>query len=374
MPKCHLCNREYEDGANYCAQCGARLDDREAMGIPTSSDWAATEELLTLSRAMSSTLDPQLLLTRIEDSAVRLTGAAAGSILLFNEDGSLRFRISSGEKAPIAKSLTVTDGIAWWVAKHGEAARVKDVSEDRRFTGAVDRITGFQTRSILCVPMTLGDSVIGTIEVLNKKSEDGFTNDDKRLLSVLANQAAVAINNAKLATEQRNFFTHVIEILVNAIESTRLIPEGHCWEVAKLAIAMGRRFGLGDQDLQDLYYAAALHDLGVLGLRRSEQHNMESHPMLGARMVSTIDMLHGTEPIIRHHHEHFDGSGYPEGLAGEEIPLAARIVSVVEAYEEAISEGESSISARAYIQSNSGKLFDPKVVNEFLELKAFNED
>lgn len=375
MPICHLCNYECTDDARYCAQCGFKLNDRDAASISMSPDWANTEELLELSRALSSTLDPQLLLKKIDDSAVRLTEASAGSIMLFDEGRkSLRFRISSGERAIAVKSLTVTDGIAWWVANHGEIARVNEASKDQRFTGAIDKITGYKTKSILCVPMMLENKVIGTIEVLNKNGGAGFTDNDERVLSVLANQAAVAIKNSKLATEQRNFFTHVIEILVKAIESTLLVPEGHCWRAAKLSLAMGHRLGVEDQELQDLYYAAALHDLGLLSLRRGEQFRMESHPVLGAKMVSTIDMLHGTESMILHHHEHFDGSGYPDGLVGVEIPLGARIIAVVEAYEELISEGESQSLARAYIRENSGKLFDPMVMCEFLELLTLDED
>ncbi len=374
MPECYLCNYQYEDGDKYCAQCGVRLDNRETASAPISPDWAITEELLELSRALSSILDPQLLLKKIGDFAVILTEAAAGYIMLFDQNKkALRFTISSGEKAALVKPLTVMNGIAWWVVEHGEVARVNDVSKDERFTGAIDRITGFETKSILCTPMILESNAIGTIEAVNKKGGDGFTDDDERLLSILANQAAVAIKNTNLATEQRNFFTHVIEILVNAIEATRLVSEGHCWRVAKLSIAIARKLKVEDKDIQDLYYAAALHDLGLLNLGQGERFRMESHPMLGAKMVRTIDMLHGTESMIHCHHENYDGSGYPRGLAGANIPLGARIISVVEAYEEAVLERKSQGLARVYIRENSGKLFDPVVAEVFLGLTVIVE-
>jgi HD-GYP domain-containing protein (c-di-GMP phosphodiesterase class II) len=358
------------------------VNDRDASITPTSPEhqtpeWATAEELLELSKALSSTLDLHLLLRKIDDSAVRLTGAVAGSIMLFDEDRkSLHFRSLSGEESAMVKPSSVRDGMAWWAAQHGEVVRVDDVTDDQRFTGTIDKITGFRTKSILCVPVTLEGEIIGVIEVLNKTDRTGFTDDDERLLSVLASQAAVAVRNARLATEQRNFFVHVIEILVTAIESTLLVPEGHCWRVAKLAIAVGRKLRMESQELRDLYYGAALHDLGVLSLRQSEIEKggrAKSHPILGASMVRAINMLHNTEPIVRHHHEYFDGSGYPDGLKGEEIPLSARVIGVVEAYEEAISEGQSQDLARAEIQNNSGKLFDPAVVDAFLELATVNE-
>ena len=268
------------------------------------------------------------------------------------------------------------DGIAWWVAQHGEIARVNDVTNDSRFTGTIDRISGFRTDNTLCVPVMLEDEIIGVIEVLNKKNRASFTDDDEQLLSVLASQAAVAVKNARLATEQRNFFTHVIEMLVTAIEAACPMSEGHCWQVATLSTAMGRRLGMENQDLQDLNYAAVLHDLGVLSLRKSEdreEDRIRSHPAIGADMAETIYMLQNAGPIIRHHHEYFDGSGYPDGISGEEIPLGARIISVVEAYEEATSESDQN-SAIAFIQTNSGKLFDPTVVEVFLELMVVDED
>jgi HD-GYP domain-containing protein (c-di-GMP phosphodiesterase class II) len=90
-------------------------------------------------------------------------------------------------------------------------------------------------------------------------------------------------------------------------------------------------------------------------------------------MIRDIGILQGAEPIIRHHHEYTDGSGYPEGLKGEGIPLGSRIIATVEAYEEAISEGQSQFSAGAYIRENSGKLFDPVVVDALLELISIDE-
>ncbi len=377
MPECHLCGYEYEDGARYCAQCGVSVNASETTAELTSPEWETIEELLDLSKALSSTLDLDLLLRKIDDSAVKLTGGAAGSIILFDEEKrALRFRSSSGEKAAVVRTLPVMDGIAWWVAQHGEVARGDDVTNDSRFTGTIDRISGFRTNNTLCVPVMLEDEIIGVIEVLNKKNRASFTDDDEQLLSVLASQAAVAVKNARLATEQRNFFTHVIEMLVTAIEAARPMSEGHCWQVAKLSTAIGRRLGMENQYLQDLYYAAVLHDLGVLSLGKSEDREKDrtrSHPAIGADMAETIHMLQNSGPIIRYHHEYFDGSGYPDGLSGEEIPLSARIISVVEAYEETASESDQN-SAIAFIRTNSGKLFDPTVVEVFLELMVVDED
>jgi response regulator RpfG family c-di-GMP phosphodiesterase len=330
------------------------------------------EKVLELSKALSSTLDLHVLLQRIDENAVNLTGAIAGSILLYDEDKkTLRFRSSSGEKGMIVQPLPVRDGIAWWVAQNGQIAMVNDIANDHRFTGNIDKVSGFITKNILCVPVILEDEIIGVIEVLNKADGTVFTNDDEWLLSILASQSAIAVKNAKLVAEQRNFFTHAFEILITAIEAIYQIPEGFYWEVARLSIAVGRKLGMEEDELQALYNAASFHDLGVLNLKLNgiEDGNlMRLHPALGAKMVKPIDILRNTESMIYHHHEYIDGSGYPDGLKGGEIPLGSRIIIVVEAFEKAISDGKSHSLASARIQKNSGKLFDPVVVDTFLSL------
>lgn len=363
MPQC-------EHKAKYCAHCGAKL--RDSCVAQVSPEWATTEELLDLNKALNLTLDLHLLLRKIDDSAIRLTGGTSGSIMLFDEDKtSLYFRSSFGEKASTVRSCSVRDGIAWWVGQHGVAARIDDAQKNEHFTGTVDKFTGFKTENLLCVPVTLENKVIGVIEVLNKAGGTGFSEQDEQLLSVLAGQAAIAVKNARLATEQRNFFDHVIEIFVMAIESTILVPAEHCWKVAKMATAIGQKLRIQEQDIQDLYYAAVLHDLGMLKLGEHGivgKKHMESHPILGANMVRDIDILKGTESIIRHHHEYLDGSGYPDGLTGMEIPFSARIIAVVEAYQEAIIDTKSQLIAETRIAEGCARLFDAVVVNAFLKL------
>jgi hypothetical protein len=355
------------------------IDGRQSSkGANVDSHKIKLEAILDLTKALSSTLDLHLLLKKIDNAAVSLTNATAGSIMLFDEDRkSLRFRSSSGEKDKIIKPLPVRDGIAWWVAQHGKIARVDNAAIDERFTGNIDKVSGFVTKSILCVPVILEDEIIGIIEVLNKADGTVFTNEDEWLLSILASQSAVAVKNAGLIAEQRNFFTHTMEILITAIEVTSRLPEGYYWEVARLAIAIGHKLEMEDKELQNLYHAASIHDLGVLNLKQNgieEGYLMRLHPILGAKMVKPIDILRGTESIILHHHEHFDGNGYPDGLKGDEIPLASRIIAVVEAYKKASSEGKRQSLALSEIQKNSGKSLDPIVIDALLTLISTDEE
>jgi len=339
---------------------------------------------------MNSTLDLDALLERINVCACELTNARTGSTMLYDPEREvLYFKVALGEKKDILSRITVQStppSIAWWVYSNGLPAIVNDTSSDPRFSGAVDEETSYSTKSILCVPIiltltkrmehhdsqeTLSTEIIGVIEVINKLSDPPqFTVEDQRILSILAFQAAIAVRNAKAAGDRRNFFVNAIEMFINAIESTGFVPLGHCMRVTRNSIGMAHRLGLEHDDLHNLYYAAALHDIGVLDIRCRQGHDSarfsngcpRSHTIIGAEMVRPVNLLTRTEPIIQHHHEAWDGSGYPDGIKGVDIPLGARIVAVAEAYEE-IGLGKEFIAA------NMGKLFDPEVANAFLEME-----
>jgi response regulator RpfG family c-di-GMP phosphodiesterase len=233
---------------------------------------------------------------------------------------------------------------------------------------------------------------LGVLEAVNKIAGAKFTEADKQLFSILANQIAIVISNARMAENQQNFFINSIEIFVKAIESVGvmigLMSQGHCWRVAKLSTVIGSDFEIIGPSFNDLYYGAVLHDIGILEQQNNESilfesfqeqwdhgawGNVQSHPVAGANIIKNIDLLRGAVPIIRHHHEHFDGTGYPDGLKGDNIPLGARIVAVAETYEEMLlgsSGTESKVKKIAIegIKKSSGTMLDPLVSGAFLSL------
>ena len=298
-------------------------------------------------------------------------------MLYDSKEEELYFKVALGDKEDILRRLTVRDGIAWWVFENSRPVIVNDTASDSRFTGTVDKVTSFDTRSILCVPIVLTsddlvdqhttDEVIGVIEVINKLSGAlQFSAADQEILSILAYQAAIAVRNAKIAGDSRNFFVNAIEIFMTAIESTGFVPPGHCMSVARTSMGVAHRLDVEQDNLQNLYYASVLHDIGVLEIGRRQTSALKgicprSHTIIGAEVVRPVNLLARTEPIIRHHHEAWDGSGYPDGISRYDIPLEARIVAVAEAYEE-MGVGKEIIAA------NAGKLFDPDVVDAFLEI------
>jgi putative two-component system response regulator len=174
---------------------------------------------------------------------------------------------------------------------------------------------------------------------------------------------------------------HALEAALDARDQS---APGHCRRVAKLAVELGQRMGLDENDLLALEQGARLHDIGKLGipdtilmkpgpLTPAERRTMERHPEIGCEIVAHIDFLQDALPIIRYHHEHYDGSGYPSGLCGKQIPLLARIFSVVDAFDalahtRPYNTAPSADKALTNIRAHRGRWFDPEVVDAFIEM------
>ena len=195
-------------------------------------------------------------------------------------------------------------------------------------------------------------------------------------LSSLAALSAVALTNADLRDAQRNFFSHVTDMLVTALDSHLGFNIGHGTRVAALANQIGRAMELPDERLQRLHFAALLHDIGMLKLDRSQQMNprtCERHSSLGFRMLHRIRLWKDVAPSVEAHHEWWDGSGYPQGLAGDDIPLEARIIALADAFDTMTSESSyktaiSTHEAVEEIRRCTGRQFDPNVAEHFERL------
>ena len=342
-------------------------------------------EVFEIARTFLSAQDVDALLGEISSAVERVTGSEAASILLLDPaKQQLTFRAATGEKGSNVKRFYVPlgTGVAGWVAEHSEAVIVNDVKQDKRFTDQIDKATGFATRSILAIPLMAGGALVGVCEALNKI--DGvYTAEDQHLLEGLGSLAAHAIANAKQAEDHRNFFSNIIEILTMAVEGGDTSRTGHSFRVAELSCRIGRQMGFEGQDYRDLYYAAILHDIGMIAVhdlrylpsaasKTIERTPEKLHTLVGAELVKNIRMLSAISPIIRHHHEYVDGTGHPYGLVGDDIPLASRIICLAEHLDEIHIRGLAGevfqAEAEKMATEGSGSKFDKSVVDAFLAL------
>ncbi len=336
-------------------------------------------ELFSIAGSLNSTTDLDFLLQKIGAAAEQLLDSEASAIMLVTDDKkNLFFRVASGEKAKALKTMTlpIGQGIAGWVAQNRQPQVVNDTKTDPRFAGKFDKASGFTTRSLLCVPMLFRGELVGVVEVLNKTS-GGYGEGHIGLLSSLANLASVAIVNAKIMAEQKNFFSHVLELLTASIETTRPGLEGYPMRAAKLACAIGRALEVDEYEYRMLYYAGILHKIGFVAFKSPRlladlgvtSASEEMLPSFSARMLEGIKMLDGAVPMIRHHKERVDGTGYPGKLKGEDIPLGARILGLVTKMEELRASGlkDAALGAQAVKEARDGvgTRYDKKVVDPF---------
>jgi len=339
--------------------------------------------MFDIAASFAATQDVDVLLGQISNAVERLTSSEAASILLLDDSKKqLVFRVATGEKGSSMKKFFVPmgKGVAGWVAQNSKPVVINDVKSDTRFTDLIDKSSGFSTRSILAIPMMVGEQLIGVCEALNKV-EGSYTDQDQKVLESLSSLAAATINNAQMAVDHRNFFSNMIEIITMAIEGGNSKNTGHSYRVAQLACRIGREMGIEGDAYRNLYYGATLHDLGMVAIhdlrylpnvlsKTIERTPEKLHPLVGSELVKNIRLLSAVALFIKHHHEYFDGSGHPDGLVGSDIPLEARIIGLAEEVDELHIKGlageEYDSAAVKLAKDGSGKKFDPKVVDVFL--------
>jgi putative nucleotidyltransferase with HDIG domain len=245
-------------------------------------------------------------------------------------------------------------------------------------------------RSFLGVPLWTRNRFVGVLCLGGKRTGERFTRDDLSLLSTLGSQAALAIYNAQLYEAREQALLDTIAALAHAIEAKDGYTIQHCEKMTGRAVALAQAMELSAEDIENIRMGAILHDIGKIGipdavlnkpgrLTPEEYELMKQHAAIGARIVQSVGALQGVVPIVRYHQERYDGSGYPEGLKGENIPIGARIIGVVDTYG-AMTEDRiyrptpGHDAALAELQRLSGRQFDPEVVKAFLGLLVERPD
>jgi putative nucleotidyltransferase with HDIG domain len=280
-------------------------------------------------------------------------------------------------------SLNFGEGIAGWVAQHGKPLVVNSPKKDPRFFKGVDERTEFKTRNIICVPVKVKKKLIGVLEAINKKGKGKFDREDLTLLTSLADQVAIALDNSRLYGELEEMFFQTAESLADAIEKRDPYTGGHTQRVTLYSQAIAKYLQLEPFEKKWLKIASVLHDIGKIGveddiLRKRDQLTPEEfnvikrHSDMGAEILEHIRQLREIVPGVKYHHEHVDGKGYPDGLKGKEIPILAKIVAVADTYDAMTTdrpyrkamEKEGAIEE---LKRCSGTQLDKEVVEAFMQ-------
>jgi HD-GYP domain-containing protein (c-di-GMP phosphodiesterase class II) len=333
------------------------------------------------------------LLTIIAEEVRHILGADRCSVFLIDQDKhELWTKVALGVGEKVLR-VPMGQGIAGFVAKTGSAVNIRDAYRDHRFTQDLDRLTGYQTKSLLAVPLKDREGkTLGVFEVLNK-SKGPFNDEDEGFLRILAAIASSSIENARLYENLRKSHLETIYRLAMVAEyRDQQDTASHLRRISKYTAIIAAQLGLAYDLVEDLRYASPLHDIGKVAipdaillkpgkLTPDEYEEMKKHPVYGAKMLEGAEsrLLKLALNIALAHHEHWDGTGYPHGLKGEEIPLEARIVSVVDVFDalttRRVYKGAWTMDETfQYMQDQSGRLFDPAIFEAFHQCKPQIEE
>jgi HD-GYP domain-containing protein (c-di-GMP phosphodiesterase class II) len=238
--------------------------------------------------------------------------------------------------------------------------------------------------SFAVIPVYGRDRLAGFVGIFRRVGDGGVESGELRFIECLAAQLSSATTNRELRSELRGVLFNTVKSLVAAVDAKDAYTRGHSERVYLLSVLLGRHLGLNHEELQTLTWSSLLHDVGKIAmpleiltkptrLTDAEFEIIKTHPERGCMVIEPIPQLRSVLPGIRSHHERFDGRGYPDGLAGTDIPILARIIAVADTY-------DAMVSSRAYrqarsfefaieeIRTSSGTQLDPQIVKAFLDL------
>ncbi|MFC1806834.1 HD domain-containing phosphohydrolase [Candidatus Omnitrophota bacterium] len=366
---------------------------------------------------MATIHNPKQLLQMIVHMVVMKMKLDNVSIIIYDEKfKEYRLRASRGKKSPKSggfifkdsdpfiewlrekkEPLLFSDIVGWAKEKKGESVKGMLTSDLIQVKEHMEVLN-----ANVCIPSFYREQLLGILVLGRKISNDLFTHDDFNFFKALADEAAIAIKNSQLYAEledraneietlytrEHRLFLHASVAFAAAIDARDPYTHGHSERVTNYSLAILKNFGPMPEVQQTpafrqkLQIAAVLHDIGKIGipddvlhkpskLDKEEQREMEKHPVIGGEIIFHIKGLRDIVSAIRHHHERYDGKGYPEGLAKSDVPFMSRIIAVADTYDAMTSDrpyrkGLRDEVAKDEIRNNSGSQFDPYVVAAFL--------
>ena len=342
------------------------------------------QRLYQISEAMTSTLTLGSVLRIILETAKQEVEADAVSLVLWNEqEGRWQSEMANVE-IPGMQEEDLEGVLDYETLRQSHASgrpvllAPRDVERFTRRT--ID--SGRRLYSVVSVPLSFRGRISGMLNLFSFTAGRVFQEGQRKSMVILAGRAASAVENARLHEELKEVFLQTIEGFAFAIDAKDPYTLGHSRRVTQYSGWIADRLGLDEKEVQKIRHAAILHDIGKIGLRleslnkpgRLSQEEIESfraHPETGKRILAPIRFLSDLVPVLYHHHERYDGGGYPQGKAGEEIPLGARILAVADSYDAMTSDrpyrnAMTVEQAIREIKMHSGSQFDPGIVNAFI--------
>ena len=344
------------------------------------------QQLHQITRTISSELEIQPIFDTVGNLIADIVGADLVAMVIYDpagKDTNLTFQYDPREKQE-EEIPNMENGLMERVYREGSPIAIEDYSEysqpDAEWLAA--GVTGF-----IGVPVYAGEKKIGSLGLFSSTgSSFPFKKNARMIVEILGQQIGIAIQNALLYEELEEAYLETITALANAMDLRDTYTNAHSLRLANWAVETAVECGCAEDEVETIRWGALLHDIGKIGipdhilqkpgpLTEEEWEVMEKHPEFGAEIITPIKRLKLVAPIILAHQERFDGTGYPNRLKGQQIPLGARILAVVDTYGAIIDDrvyrrGKDEYAAIEEIQKQSGTQFDPFVVQAFIKVKA----
>ena len=370
------------------------------LGVqPLARGHGRLAHLFDTGERLRSSMDLHDVLSQLARDATRLGGADYGLVALYDDKTSEVMLRATYDRATGSVALHQRAIDDWFVRRAiaGNTAHLGTMSE-----AGVHQYFGQNAASgrevpLFVAPMAIGDRVVGAVAVVSPGARSSFSPAEAKLIEQLGSQAVTAVEQSILfakvrsdAKEIEDSYDSTLKALMAALDAKDRITEGHCERVGKLTVELARNLGIPESQIVHIERGAMLHDVGKIGvpdeilqkpaaLNDNEWEAMRKHPLLAGLLVSKVGFLEPAMPILLYHHEKYDGTGYPFGLAGTNIPLEARIFTIVDAYDAMTQDrpyrdAMSHHDAMEEIRANNGTQFDPDIVAAFEDLMANKPD
>ena len=367
------------------AEVSERKENYKRINRELKKQLLSMKTLFAVSQDLNRRLDIEELINGLALTLVGELQISSIAIFMPHDDERKSYKVMGlkGFKAERLYDMTLdVDGelVQWLLSGKRPQKLVR--SGDKNWVGRLPdvRLAVFEYVS----PIMTRQSLEGMVFAGPKINARDYTSFDLELLHSVCNSAAVSLENARLFQELQGTYLSTVKALVSLIEAKDAYTKGHTERVADYSVALGKRMSLSREQLREIAFGAVLHDIGKLiiyesilnkpgNLNREEWEALKKHPEVGASIIENMDFLSETVALVRHHHEQWDGKGYPDGLKGDEIPVGARIIAVCDCFD-AMTTNRSYRKALTWkktlhtLRSKSGTQFDPLVVQCFIEM------
>jgi putative nucleotidyltransferase with HDIG domain len=339
-------------------------------------------------KLLASGLDLDKLVYMATDMIVELMRVEFGYLMLFNEKTRecIVKTVKDTKEKPVVKKIRIKtkNDVVKWIANWKKPVLLSELDELSVIEFFNKISEEIESEITLSVPLVVRDNFVGLINIGEKESKGPFNQMDLRLLTTLGDYVAVALENAKLYEGLLKSYLSAVSALAEAIETKDPYTRGHSERVSKYATVIAKAMNLPESEIEGIRVAGILHDIGKIGLQEgillkfapltdAEFGVIKEHPVVSAKIIEKAEFPWDIKPLARHHHERYDGGGYPNGLKGEDIPLGARILAVADTYEALLADrpyrrGFPKENALEVIKEAAGPQLDPAIVPVFLKL------